>query len=184
MLLSLSVYSSLHSIFPSAPRDQSERRVKGFSVSRWCTISHLILSGLFPLFSPYSTQVARALSNNWLFFFFLSLFEGKEFLKTQLQVLPSQMAEFVFGQVQIEREGVWEKIKDRKRETLSMILLNRHRWSLRADCGFKTQRLTGWRRLHGEIRQGDEEICLASQEGEENQTASMSYQTSLGRLLH
>ncbi len=58
-------------IHPSAPRDQSERRVKGFSVSRWCTISHLILSRLFPLFSPYSTQVARALSNNWLFSFFI-----------------------------------------------------------------------------------------------------------------
>ncbi len=71
MLLSLSVYSSLHSIFPSDPRDQSEWRVKGFSVSLWCTISHLILSGLFPLFSPYSTQVARALSNNWLFSFFI-----------------------------------------------------------------------------------------------------------------
>lgn len=66
------------------------------------------------------------------------MFEGKELLKTQLPVLPSQMAEFVFGQVQKEREGVREKIKDRKRETLSMILLNRHRWSLRADSGFKT----------------------------------------------
>lgn len=38
-----------------------------------------------------------------------------------------------------EREGVREKIKERKRETLSMILLNRHRWSLQADSGFKTE---------------------------------------------